>query len=127
MVFASAICAVILAVVMVAVVVSVVVVVKVPVSAGVVGSMTVELLAIGVWDDVVTISVTDGGVTDVVVALECVEPIACFAEVLSDLVVEVLSVGVRVGILDALNIDVLSPVVITSEFRMPIPEEEFSC
>ena len=127
MVFASAICAVILAVVMVAVVVSVVVVVKVPVSAEVVGSMKVELLAIGVWDDVVTISVTDGGVTDVVVALECVEPIACFAEVLSDLVVEVLSVGVRVGILDALNINVLSPVVITSEFRMPIPEEEFSC
>ena len=114
---------------MVAVVMPEVVVVKVPVLAGVVVSMAVELLVIGVWDDVATTSVPDGGVTNVVVALECVVPVAYFLvlEVLSDLVVEALAVGIGVEVLDDVNVNVSAAVMTALEFPMPIPEEEFSC
>ena len=80
--------------------------------------MTVGLLVVGIWADVV-----NGGV----LGLEFVVPVSYLLEVLSDMMVGALAVGIGAEVLGDLDVNVSAAVMTALEFSMSIPLEELNC
>ena len=79
------------------------------------------MLVIDMWDGVGTESLSDVE-ADVVLALEFVMPVSCFVEVLSDVVVKALAVGIATDVLPDMNLNVLAVIMTALEFSTPILE-----
>ena len=75
-----------------------------------------ELLLIEVWADVVIKSLSNV-VTGVVVTSKCVVPVSYVLEVLSDVMVKALAVGINVEVMAGVGVDVSAAVM---TLTMPI-------
>ena len=83
--------------------------------------MTVELFLIGAWDNVVIESLSNMA-TSILIAFEFLVSVPWLVvEVLFDMVVGVLSVGIGVTVLAKINLNVSADVMTTLEFPIPIP------